>query len=112
MSTTARSGNPTHITAGLLERVWQRRRATFEVRFRPLSPLPQAASGSTPPRRFEYPSGVNLTTLSRGYEAIGFQQMRRLAGFAKNSSKSSQASGAWSSFIPECRRTRLSRLLS
>jgi PAS domain-containing protein len=37
------------------------------------------APADTPPRRFDYPSGANLVTLPRNYEAVSFQQMRALA---------------------------------
>ena len=71
--------NGKHIDPGVLERIGQRLRATLDVWFGPLSPLPQVAPAETPPRRFDYPSGVNLTALPRSYEALGFQQMRDLA---------------------------------
>jgi PAS domain-containing protein len=41
--------------------------------------LPPVAPPDTAPRRFDYPSGANLVTLPRNYEAVSFQQMRDLA---------------------------------
>src|SRR5437016_11562032 len=79
MTERIRGGTARSIEAGVLERIGQRLRATVDAWFGPLSPLPQVAPADTPPRRFDYPSGVNLTALPRGYEAIGFQQMRDLA---------------------------------
>ena len=79
MKTLIRGGNAKPIDSGLLERIGQRMRATLDVWFGPLSPLQQVAPAETPPRRFDYPSGVNLTALPRSYEALGFEQMRDLA---------------------------------
>src|SRR5437868_7731444 len=75
----SRGGNARPIDPGLLERIGHKWRATLDVWFGPLSPLPQVAPAETPPRRFDYPSGVNLVALPRRYEAISFQQMRDLA---------------------------------
>ena len=74
-----RGGNAKPIDSGLLERVGRKLRTAFDVWFGPLSPLPQVAPLETPARRFDYPSGVNLTTQPRGYEPVSFQQMRDLA---------------------------------
>ena len=71
--------NAKPIDAGMLARLGQRLRATYEVWFGPLSPLPPVAPPDTAPRRFDYPSGANLVTLPRNYEAVSFQQMRDLA---------------------------------
>lgn len=79
MTQIVRGGTARPIDAGLIERIGQRWRATLDVWFGPLSPLPQIAPADTPPRRFDYPSGVNLSTLPRTYEAVSFQQMRDLA---------------------------------
>ena len=77
MGPMVRGGDAKPIDSGVLERVGQMLRATLDVWFGPLNPLPQVAPAETPPRRFDYPSGVNLTTLPRGHEAIGFQQDAR-----------------------------------
>src|SRR5712671_4991647 len=79
MKVTIRGGTPKPIEAGLLERIGQRLRATIDVWFGPLAPLSPVAPANTPPRRFDYPSGVNLVALPRSYEAVSFQQMRALA---------------------------------
>jgi PAS domain-containing protein len=79
MTQTVRGGTPKPIEAGLLERIGQRLRATIDVWFGPLAPLSSVTPANTPPRRFDYPSGVNLVTLPRTYEAVSFQQMRALA---------------------------------
>lgn len=63
----------------MLARFGQRLRATYEVWFGPLLPLPQVAPADTGPRRFDYPSGANLVTLPRNFEAVSFQQIRDLA---------------------------------
>ena len=63
----------------MLARLGQRLQATYEVWFGPLLPLPPVAPPDTAPRRFDYPSGANLVTLPRNYEAVSFQQMRALA---------------------------------
>jgi hypothetical protein len=78
MSQTLR-GTPKPIDPGLLERIGQRLRATIDLWFGPLAPLSPVAPTNTPPRRFDYPSGVNLVTLPRTYEAVSFPQMRALA---------------------------------
>src|SRR3954469_10274377 len=74
-----RGGKARPIDAGLLERIEQKWRAPPDVGFGPLNTLPPGAPADTPPRRFDYPPGVNVVTLPRTYEAIGFQQMRDLA---------------------------------
>jgi PAS domain-containing protein len=79
MTTSIRGGTAKPIDPGLLARFGQRLRATYEVWFGPLLPLPPVAPADTPARRFDYPSGANLVTLPRNYEAISFQQMRDLA---------------------------------
>jgi len=79
MTERIRGGNAKPLDPGLLERIGQRMRASFDAWFGPLSPLPQVAPAETPPRRFDYPSVVNLMALPRGYEAVSFQQMRDLA---------------------------------
>ena len=79
MSETVRGGTAKPIDAGLIARLGRNLRATFDVWFGPLAPLPPVAPADTPPRRFDYPSGVNLVTLPRNYEAVSFQQMRDLA---------------------------------
>jgi len=79
MTERIRGGKARPIDSGLIASLGQKLRATLDVWFGPLSPLPQVAPAETPPRRFDYPSGVNLTALPRGYEAISFQQMRDLA---------------------------------
>src|SRR5438270_12591458 len=79
MKTSIRGGAAKPIDPGLLERIGQRLRATIDVWFGPLAPLSPVAPADTPPRRFDYPSGVNLVTLPRTYEAVSFQQMRALA---------------------------------
>ena len=79
MTSSIRGGTAKPIDPGLLARFGQRLRATYEVWFGPLLPLPPVAPADTPARRFDYPSGANLVTLPRNYEAISFQQMRDLA---------------------------------
>lgn len=79
MTERIRGGTARPIDPGLLARLGQKVRDTLEVWFGPLSPLPSVAPADTPPRRFDYPSGVNLATLPRNYEAVSFQQMRDLA---------------------------------
>src|SRR6185312_10080715 len=74
-----RGGTARPIDPGLLERVGQKLRATFDVWFGPLEPMAPLAPADTPPRRFDYASGVNLVTQPRNYEAVSFQQMRDLA---------------------------------
>lgn len=79
MTQMIRGGTAKPIDPGILARFGQKVRATFDVWFGPLLPLPPVAPRDTPPRRFDYPSGANLVTLPRNYEAISFQQMRDLA---------------------------------
>src|ERR1700758_250266 len=79
MTERLRGGIAKPIEPGMLTRLGQRLRATYEVWFGPLLPLPQIAPDGTGPRRFDYPSGANLVTLPRNFEAISFQQMRDLA---------------------------------
>src|SRR5690242_19548357 len=79
MSQQIRGGTARPIDRGLLERVSQKLRATFDVWFGPLEPMAPVAPADTPPRRFDYPSGVNLVTQPRSNEPVTFQQMRALA---------------------------------
>ena len=79
MAENIRGGIGKPIDPGLIARLGQKVRETFEVWFGPLTPLPPVAPADTPPRRFDYPSGVNLATLPRNYEVVSFQQMRDLA---------------------------------
>lgn len=79
MENGVRGGTARPIDPGLLARIGQKLRATLDVWFGPLQPLPPVAPQDTAVRRFDYPSGVNLTTLPRNYEAVSFQQMRDLA---------------------------------
>jgi Phage portal protein len=79
MNQQIRGGTARPIDRGLLERVSQKLRATFDVWFGPLEPMAPVAPADTPPRRFDYPSGVNLVTQPRSNEPVTFQQMRALA---------------------------------
>lgn len=79
MTQLIRGGIAKPIDPSLLARIGQRFRQTFEVWFGPLNPLPPVAPPQTKVRRFDYPSGTNLTGLPRTYDAISFQQMRDLA---------------------------------
>src|SRR5690348_5410819 len=79
MTEQIRGGTARPIDRGLIERVSQKLRATFDVWFGPLDPMAPVAPVSTPPRRFDYPSGVNLVTQPRNFEPVTFQQMRALA---------------------------------
>ena len=79
MTEQIRGGIARPIDRGLIERVSQKLRATFDVWFGPLEPMAPVAPASTPPRRFDYPSGVNLVTQPRNFEPVTFQQMRALA---------------------------------
>lgn len=79
MTEQIRSGTAKPIDPGLIERVSQKLHATFNVWFGPLDPMAPVAPASTPPRRFDYPSGVNLVTQPRNFEPVTFQQMRSLA---------------------------------
>ena len=47
--------------------------------FPPLAPLPPLAPTETAGRQFDYPTGVNINTLPRADEAIGFPELRALA---------------------------------
>jgi PAS domain-containing protein len=79
MTQLIRGGTAKPIDASLLARIGQRFRQTLDVWFGPLSPLPPVAPPQTRVRRFDYPSGTNLTGVPRAYEAVSFQQMRDLA---------------------------------
>lgn len=79
MTELIRGGTAKPIDASLVARIGQRFRQTLDVWFGPLSPLPPVAPPQTRVRRFDYPSGTNLTGLPRAYEAVSFQQMRDLA---------------------------------
>ncbi|MBV9147974.1 MAG: hypothetical protein JO065_18805, partial [Acidobacteria bacterium] len=79
MTETIRGGTAKPVEPGMLARFGQRLRQTYEVWFGPLLPLPQVAPPDTHARRFDYPSGANLVTLPRNFEAVSFQQMRDLA---------------------------------
>lgn len=79
MNQQVRGGTARPIDPGLIERVSQKLRATFNVWFGPLEPMAPVAPASTPPRRFDYSSGVNLVTQPRNFEPVTFQQMRALA---------------------------------
>ncbi len=79
MTQLIRGGTARPVDAGLIERVSQKLRATFEVWFGPLQPMNPVAPPDTRPRRFDYPSGVNLVTQPRNFEPVTFQQMRALA---------------------------------
>src|SRR5438270_8070761 len=63
----------------LIERVGQKLRATFDVWFGPLEPMPPVGPEDLAPRRFDYPSGVNLMGSPRSHEPVSFRQMRELA---------------------------------
>jgi HK97 family phage portal protein len=47
--------------------------------FGPLQPLPPMAPPDVAGRRFDYPTGYNLTSLPRSYEAVTFEELRALA---------------------------------
>lgn len=79
MTEQIRGGTARPIDRGLIERVSQKLRATFDVWFGPLDPMVPVAPADTPPRRFDYASGVNLVTQPRNFEPVTFQQMRALA---------------------------------
>jgi len=79
MTQSIRGGTAKPIEPGLLARFGDKLRATYDVWFGPLLPMPPVAPPDTAPRRFDYPSGVNLVALPRTYETVGFQQMRDLA---------------------------------
>ena len=79
MTELIRGGSAKPIDASLVARIGQRFRQTLDVWFGPLSPLPPVAPPQTRVRRFDYPSGTNLTGAPRAYEAVSFQQMRDLA---------------------------------
>ena len=79
MTELVRGGTAKPIDASFVARIGQRFRQTLDVWFGPLSPLPPVAPPQTRVRRFDYPSGTNLTGVPRAYEAVSFQQMRDLA---------------------------------
>jgi hypothetical protein len=79
MTTQIRGDTAKPIDPGLLARFGEKLRATLDVWFGPLLPMPPVAPPDTAPRRFDYPSGVNLVALPRTYETVSFQQMRDLA---------------------------------
>jgi hypothetical protein len=47
--------------------------------FGPLAPMPPAAPPEVAGRRFDFPPGFNMQTRPRGYEPIGFAELRALA---------------------------------
>lgn len=77
-------GKQTDISPGVVARVVQAARYAItgvapDAWFGPLEPLKPMAPESVEGRRFDYPVGYNLDTRRRGYEPVGFDDLRALA---------------------------------